>query len=184
MVMEAEFDRLQRYADRCKPSRTQIPYLDQIVSQNCNEREAVKKDLLQLGVHSFVHVAEVFSIPGTKLLKQHLLKRELVNEIRSQNQQRELVNEILSQSQQERRSDSRSELKNKHLRVLLLQIHGVPAAVRAVQAADSSSSQTAIAPSMHSSKRQKVVHGVIWSWKDWSWKQSGTVFNDILTLIF
>ena len=47
----------------------------------------------------------------------------------------ELMNEILYQSQHERRSDSRGELKNKHQRVLMLQIHGVPAAVRAVQAA-------------------------------------------------
>ena len=39
----------------------------------------------------------------TELLKLHLLKQELVNE-------------ILYQSRQERRSDSRSELKNKHLR--------------------------------------------------------------------
>ena len=35
---------------------------------------------------------------------------------------------------EERRSDWRSELKNKHLRVQLVQIHGVPAAVRAVKA--------------------------------------------------
>ena len=28
------------------------------------EREAVKKDLLQLGVHPSIHVAEVFSNPG------------------------------------------------------------------------------------------------------------------------
>ena len=56
---------------------------------------------------------------------------------------------------------------------------------------DSSSSQTAIAPSMQvdesnqdSSKRQKVIHGLIWSWKGCSWNQSGIVFNDTLTVFF
>ena len=57
LVMEAEFDRLQRYADADS-------YLDKIVSKDCKEREAVRKDLLQLGVHSSVHVAEVFSDLG------------------------------------------------------------------------------------------------------------------------
>ena len=32
--------------------------------KDCKVREAVKKDLLQLGVHPSVHVAEVFSSPG------------------------------------------------------------------------------------------------------------------------
>ena len=71
------------------------------------------------------------------------------------------MNEILYQSQQERRSDSRSELKNKRLRVLLLQIHRAPAAVRAVQAA-----VPVRIPSMQvdesnqdRSERQKVSHG-------------------------
>ena len=80
---------------------------------------------------------------------------------------RELENEILCQSRQERRSDSPNELQNKHLRVLLLQIHGVPAAVRASSSSfDSSSSPTATATSMQvdesnqdSSKRQTVTHG-------------------------
>ena len=60
-------------------------------------------------------------------------------------------------------------MKNKHLRVQLVQIHGVPAAVRAVSSSSSSScprsSQIAIAPSMQvdesnedRSKRQKVTH--------------------------
>ena len=63
-----------------------------------------------------------YKLRKTELLKLHSLKRELVNE-------------ILHQNQQEGRSDARSQLKNKHLGVLLLQIHGVPAAVRAVRSA-------------------------------------------------
>ena len=79
------------------------------------------------------------------------------------------MNEIQYQSQQERKSDSRSELKNKHLKVLLLQIHAVPAAVRAIQAAVQVRIQAAAKPRLHHrcrltkairQKRQKVTHGV------------------------
>ena len=63
-----------------------------------------------------------YKLRKTELSKMHHLKRELESE-------------ILCQSRQERRSDSRNEWKNKHPRVQLVQIHSVPAAVRAVQAA-------------------------------------------------
>ena len=93
----------------------------------------------------------------TELLKLHPLKQELVNE-------------ILYQSQPERRSDSQSELKNKHLRVQLVQIHGSASSSSSRSSSRSSSypssSQTAIAPSVQLdesnedlSKRQKVTHG-------------------------
>ena len=55
--MKSEFDRLQRYPD-CSF------LVDRNVSDDHKEREAVKKDLLQLGVHPSVHVAEVFSSLG------------------------------------------------------------------------------------------------------------------------
>ena len=45
-------------------------HLDKTVSNNCNEREAVMKDLLQFGVRSSVHEAEVFSNPGKTCLVQ------------------------------------------------------------------------------------------------------------------
>ena len=53
--MEAELDRLQRYADRSflvQAKQDTDSYRDNIVSKDCKEREAAKKDLLQLGVHS------------------------------------------------------------------------------------------------------------------------------------
>ena len=45
--MEAEFDRLQRYADRSflVQAMHTDSYLDEILSKGCKEREAVKKDL-------------------------------------------------------------------------------------------------------------------------------------------
>ena len=43
-------------------------YLGKLVFKDCKEREAVKKDLLQLGVHSSVHVAEVFQILEKRVL--------------------------------------------------------------------------------------------------------------------
>ena len=109
--------------------------------------------------------------------------------------EQELVNEILYQSQQERRSDSRSELKNEHLRVQLVQVHGVPAAVRAVQAAVPVRIPAAVKPRLHhgcrltkamwtAQKDRKLVMVLIWNWKDWLWNQSGIEFNDTLTLIF
>ena len=47
-------------------------YLGKLVFKDCKEREAVKKDLLQLGVHSSVHVAEVFSKPGKTYIVHRL----------------------------------------------------------------------------------------------------------------
>ena len=69
--MKAEFDRLQRYADcsfLVQAKQDIDSYLDKSVSKDCKEREAVKKDLFQLGVHSSGHVAEVFSNPGKRVL--------------------------------------------------------------------------------------------------------------------
>ena len=48
LVMEAEFDRFQRYADRSFLVQTMQgtdSYLDKIVSKDCKEREAVRKGL-------------------------------------------------------------------------------------------------------------------------------------------
>ena len=59
-----------------------------------------------------------YKLRKTKLSKLHHLRRELESE-------------TLCQNRQERKSDSRNELKHNHLRVLFLQIHGAPAAVRA-----------------------------------------------------
>ena len=61
------FDRFQRYVDRSflvQAKQDTDSYLDNIGSKDCKVREAVKKDWLQLDVHSAVHVAEVFSNPG------------------------------------------------------------------------------------------------------------------------
>ena len=80
--------------------------------------------------------------------------------------EQERVYELLYQNQQEGRSEQRSKLKNKHLRVLLVQIHGVPAAV---QAAVPVRIQAALKPRLYhrsrfdesnqdSPKRQKVTH--------------------------
>ena len=107
----------------------------------------------------------------------------------------ELVNEILYQTQQERMSDSRNELKNKHLRVQLVQIHGVPGAVRAVQAAVPVRIPTAVKPRLHhrcrltkavrtAQKERKLLMVLIWNWKGWLWNQNGIDFNDTLTVIF
>ena len=64
----------------------------------------------------------------------------------------QMVNEILYQSQHERRSDSRSELKNKHLRVRLVKIHRQQSNHDApsIQVDESNEDR---------SKRQKVTHG-------------------------
>ena len=51
LVMEAEFDRLQRYSDSSflvQAKQAADSYLDKIVFKDCKEREAVKKDLLEL----------------------------------------------------------------------------------------------------------------------------------------
>ena len=68
MVMETERDRLQRYSDRdflMRVKQNAGVYLDRIFSNNRRKRETVKKELIQLGVHPSVHVAEVFSSPRT-----------------------------------------------------------------------------------------------------------------------
>ena len=63
LVIEAEFDCLQRYSydsfevQALKNSGT---FFDRVGFKACKERQSVKKDLLQLGVHSSVYVAEVF----------------------------------------------------------------------------------------------------------------------------
>ena len=47
--MEAEFDRLQRYADRSflvHAKQDADSYLDIIVSRDCKNRDAVKKELV------------------------------------------------------------------------------------------------------------------------------------------
>ena len=67
--MESELDRLQRYSDcdfLMQVKQDADAYLDRIVFKDCKVREAVNKlkDLLQLGVHPSVHVAEVVSSPG------------------------------------------------------------------------------------------------------------------------
>ena len=102
-------------------------------------------------------------IAQDRLLKLHHLKQELVNEILCQ---------------QERRSDSQSDLKNKHLRVQLVQIHGVPVAVRAVQAAVPVRIPAAVKPRLHHRcrltkalrtvhKDRKLLMVLIWNWKGW-----------------
>ena len=56
-----------RYSDRSFLVRAKQDadfYIDKIGFKDCKEREAVKKDLLQSGVQSSVHVSEVFSNPG------------------------------------------------------------------------------------------------------------------------
>ena len=62
--MESERDRLQRYSDGyflMQVKQNADTYLDRIFSNDHREREIVKKELIQVGVHPSVHVAEVFS---------------------------------------------------------------------------------------------------------------------------
>ena len=86
-------------------------------------------------------------------------------------------------------------LKNKHMMVLLVQIHGVPAAVRAVQAAVPVRIQAAVKPRLHhrcrlmeaiktAQKDRKFFMVLIPNWKGWLWNQSGIDFNDTLVVIF
>ena len=118
--------------------------------------------LSHLPFHLLMHSIRVYRLPKTELLKLHLLKRELVNDILYQNLQE--------------RSDSRSELTNKHLRVQLLQTQGMPAAVRAVQAAVPVRIPAAVKPRLHhrcrltkairtTQKDRKLLMVVIWSWE-------------------
>ena len=68
LVMESERDRLQRYSDcdfLMQVKQNADVYFDLIFSNDRRNREIVKKELIQLGVHPSVHVAEVFSSPGT-----------------------------------------------------------------------------------------------------------------------
>ena len=87
LVMEAEFDRLQRYSDRsflAHAKQDTNSYLDQTVFKDCMEREAVKKDLLQSSVRSSVHVAEVFKIQEKTCIVHRLgLTHELALDLRT-----------------------------------------------------------------------------------------------------
>ena len=68
LVMESERERLQRYSDcdfLMQVKQNGDVYLDSIFSDDRRKRETVKKELIQLGVHPSVHVAEVFSSPRT-----------------------------------------------------------------------------------------------------------------------
>ena len=60
-------DRLQRYSDGdflMQVRQNADVYLDRLVSDDHHrKRETVKKELIELGVHPSVHVAEVFSSP-------------------------------------------------------------------------------------------------------------------------
>ena len=70
LVMESERDRLQRYSDcdfLTQVKQNADVYLVNI-SNDQSKRETVKKELIQLGVHPSVHVAEVFSSPRTARL--------------------------------------------------------------------------------------------------------------------
>ena len=69
--MESERDRHQRYSDcvfLMQVKQNADAYLDRIFSNDRRERETVKKELIQLGVHPSVHVAEAFSSPRTARL--------------------------------------------------------------------------------------------------------------------
>ena len=87
--------------------------------------------------------------------------------------------------------DSRSALKNKHLMVLSLQIHGVPAAVRAaVPVLIPAAVQPRLPHRCRSTKAfntaqqdRKLLIVLTWNWKGWLGNQSGIDFNDTLTVI-
>ena len=71
LVMESERDRLQRCSDcdfLMQVKQNADTYLDRTFSNDHRKKETVKKELIQLGVHSSVHVAEVFSSPRTARL--------------------------------------------------------------------------------------------------------------------
>ena len=76
LVMESERDRLQRYSDcdfLMQVKQNADVYLDRIFSNDRWKRETVKKELIQLTVHPSVHVAEVFSSPGTARFVQRFV---------------------------------------------------------------------------------------------------------------
>ena len=87
LVMEAEVVRFQRYSGGSflvQATQEADSYLDKNVFNDCKEREAVKKDLLHLGVHSSVHVAEVFSSSGKTCIVDRLgLARGLALDLRT-----------------------------------------------------------------------------------------------------
>ena len=63
LITESELDRLQRFSDcdfLMQVKQDADAYLDRIVYKDCKVREAVKKDLLQLGVHPSVRGGSVF----------------------------------------------------------------------------------------------------------------------------
>ena len=75
--MESVRDRLQRFSDcdfLMQVKQNADVKLDRIVSNDDRKREAVKKELIQLGARPSVHVAEVFSSPGnTRLVHRFFL---------------------------------------------------------------------------------------------------------------
>ena len=89
LVMEAEFDRLQRCLDRsfflrqAKQDTDSYPY--KIVIKDCKEREAVKKFLLQFVVHSSVHVAEVCTNSGKARFVHRIGLSTLCHTLRAHN---------------------------------------------------------------------------------------------------
>ena len=66
--MDSERDRLQRHSDHDFLMQVKLSadvFFDRICPNDRRKRKIVKKELVQLGVHSSVHVAEVFSSRGT-----------------------------------------------------------------------------------------------------------------------
>ena len=75
LVMDSERDRHQRYSDYdflMQVKQDADVYLDSIFCNDHRKRETAKKELIQLGVHPSVHVAEVFSSPGNARLVYRL----------------------------------------------------------------------------------------------------------------
>ena len=83
-------------------------------------------------------------------------------------------------TQYERKSDSRNDLKNIHLRVLLLHIHRAPAAVRAAVPVPV---PAAVRPRLsHRCRSMRVIRTaqrdrklcmrLTWNWRGWSWMES------------
>ena len=76
LVTESERDRLQRYSacDFLTQAKENADvYLDRTFLNDRRNRETVKKELIQLGVHPSVHVAEVFQAPGLHVLSTDLV---------------------------------------------------------------------------------------------------------------
>ena len=87
LVMESERDRLQRYSDcdfLMQVKQNADVYLDRIVSDRSQGERNVKKELIQLGVHPSVHVAEVFSSPrNARLVHRFGLTPELAFDLQT-----------------------------------------------------------------------------------------------------